>query len=188
MTISPTGLVENARGLGPSLASRAEAIEAARTLPDDVVADLRNADLFRLFVPKSLDGPELDVLTGMEVIFEVARHEGSAAWCVMIAGTTSLLAGFLTEEHAQAVYGPAESCTGGLAAPVGIAQETDGGLRVTGTWEWGSGTRHCTFVGGGTRLVDATGERIRRDDGLSAPFVFMDPEDVDFSDLSLIHI
>ena len=182
MTIPQTGLVEKARSLGPSLVDRADRIEATRTLPDDVVADLRNAGLFRLFVPESLGGPELDVTTGMEVIAEVARHEGSAAWCVMIAGTTSLLAGFLAKGHAQAVYGPAESCTGGLAAPVGTAQETDGGLRVTGTWEWGSGTRHCTFVGGGTRLVDATGERVRRDDGLSAPFVFMDPEDVEFSD------
>ena len=174
--------VEQARKLGPSLAERAERIEETRTLPDDVVADLREADLFRLFVPKSLDGPEANVINGMEAIAEVARHEGSSAWCVMIAGTTSLLAGFLTDEHARVIYGPPDSCTGGLAAPVGTAREAAGGLRVTGTWAWGSGARHCTFVGGGVRLVDESGERQPRDDGLTAPFVFMDPTDVEFID------
>ena len=175
-------LVERARKLGPSLAERAERIEESRTLPDDVVADLREADLFRLFVPESLGGPEANVINGMEAIAEVARHEGSSAWCVMIAGTTSLLAGFLTDEHARVIFGPPDSCTGGRAAPGGTAREADGGLLVTGTWAWGSGTRHCTFVGGGVRLVDESGERQTRDDGLSAPFVFMDPTDVEFVD------
>ena len=41
-----TDLLADARSLGPSLAERSEVIEAARDLPDDVVADLRDADLF----------------------------------------------------------------------------------------------------------------------------------------------
>jgi alkylation response protein AidB-like acyl-CoA dehydrogenase len=88
-----TDLLADARSLGPSLAERSEAIEAARDLPDDVVADLRDADLFRLFVPASLGGPEADVLTGIDTIAEVSRHDGGAGWSVMIAGTSSLMAG-----------------------------------------------------------------------------------------------
>ncbi len=170
-----------ARDLGPSLADRSEQIEAARTLPDDVVHDLRAAGLFRFFVPAELGGPEVDVATGMAAISEVARHDGGAAWCVMIAGTTSLLAGFLPLEHAEAIYGPQDSCTGGFSVPAGAARRVDGGLSVSGTWEWGSGTRHCTWIGGGARLVDETGSPTR-DGGLFAPFVFMDPADVEFLD------
>ena len=62
---------------------------------DDVVADLTNAGLFRLLTPTDLGGPELDVATAIDVIAEVSRHDGAAGWCVMIAGTTSLMAGFL---------------------------------------------------------------------------------------------
>ena len=47
-------LVQMARELGPSIAERSERIEATRTLPDDVVDDLRSAGLFRFFVPAEL--------------------------------------------------------------------------------------------------------------------------------------
>ena len=88
-------LLQRARALGPSLADRSERIEANRTLPADVVADLADAELFRLLTPTDLGGPELDVATAIDVIAEVSRHDGAAGWCVMIAGTTSLQAGFL---------------------------------------------------------------------------------------------
>ena len=175
-------LVQMARELGPSIAERSERIEATRTLPDDVVDDLRSAGLFRFFVPAELGGPEVDVATGMATIAEMARHDGGAAWCVMIAGTTSLLAGFLPPDHAATIYGPADSCTGGYSVPTGTARPVDGGLVVSGSWEWGSGTRHCTWIGGGTRIVDDDGSPTRRADGLFAPFVFLEPEDVEFRD------
>ena len=175
-------VLANARSLGPSLSDRAEAIETQRRLPKDVVSDLQNAGLFRLFVPSSFGGPEVDVETAINSIAEVARHDGAAGWCVMIAGTTSLLAGFLPEEYGELIYGPSNSCTGGFAAPVGKAKVVDGGLSVTGTWEWGSGSQHCTWIGGGTRILGKDEKPIKRDDGLFAPFVFMDPDDIEFLD------
>ena len=111
--------------------------------------------------------------TAVTSIAEVARHDGASGWCVMIAGTTSLLAGFLPEEYGELIYGPNNSCTGGFAAPVGKAKVVDGGLSVTGTWEWGSGSQHCTWIGGGTRILGEDEKPIKRDDGLFAPFVFI---------------
>ena len=175
-------LLQRARDLGPTLAERSERIEAHRTLPDDVVADLTDAGLFRLLTPADLGGPELDVATAIDVIAEVSRHDGAAGWCVMIAGTTSLQAGFLPLDVATLIFGPADSCVGGYAAPVGRAVAVDGGLRVTGTWAWGAGTHHCTWIGGGARIVDADGTPTRRDDGLFAPFVFFDRDDVEHLD------
>ena len=46
----------------------------------------------------------------------------------------------------------------------------------------GSGTQHCTWIGGGTRSVDDEGKTTRRSDGLYAPFVFFDREDVEHLD------
>ena len=175
-------VLANARSLGPSLGERSGETEAHGRLPEDVVSDLQEASLFRLFVPERLGGPELDVETAITSIAEISRHDGASGWCVMIAGTTSLLAGFLPEPHAQLIYGTKDSCTGGFAAPVGKATITDGGLSVTGTWEWGSGSEHCTWIGGGTRIYNTDGEPVKRDDGLFAPFVFMDPSDIEFLD------
>ena len=179
---SAADLLPAARALGPSLAERGDRIEAERTLPDDVVADLRDVGLFRLLTPTDLGGPEADVATTSDVIAEVARHDGAAAWCVMIAGTTSLQAGFLPTDVAAEIFGSPDSIAGGYAAPVGSATPVDGGLRVTGTWAWGSGTQHCNWIGGGTRIVGPDGKPTRRDDGLYAPFVFFDRDDVEHLD------
>lgn len=175
-------LLATARALGPSLAGRSAAIEAARTLPGDVVTDMRDTGLFRLGVPQELGGPELSPSEQVEVIEEVAYHDGAAGWCVMIAATTALLAAFLPDDHATAVYGSSEAITGGFAAPMGRARVTDGGLSVTGRWQWGSGIRHCTMIGGGCLVIGDDGKPAPRQDGLIAPFVFFDPADVTLHD------
>jgi alkylation response protein AidB-like acyl-CoA dehydrogenase len=176
-------LVNAARSFAQRLPERSAEIERARTLPSDLVAQLADAGLFRTFVPASLGGAEASVADGLAVIEELAVGDGSAAWCVMIAMTTGLLAGFLSEEHAKEVYRPADSITGGFAAPVGRATALQGGgLRVSGRWAWGSGTRHCTWIGGGCLLVDESGAPRRREDGLLAPFVLFDRTDVELLD------
>ncbi len=176
-------LLEAARDMVPRLVPRSLEIERARTLPADLVAELAGAGLFRTFVPASLGGSEASVAEGLAVIEALAAADGSTAWCVMIAMTTGLLAGLLPIDHAQAVYGPDDAITGGFAAPVGRATAlAGGGLRVRGRWAWGSGTRHCTWIGGGCRLVDDDGAPSKRSDGLVAPFVLFDPDDVELLD------
>ena len=77
----------------------------------------------------------------------------------------------------------AGAITGGFAAPVGGPTPLDGGgLAVTGRWAWGSGTRHCTAIGGGCLLTGADGRPHPRADGLVAPFVFFEPAQVELLD------
>lgn len=178
-----SSVLDAVRDMAPRLAQRSIEIERARTLPSDLVAELAGAGLFRTFVPASLGGSEASVAEGLAVIEELAVADGSTAWCVMIAMTTGLLGGFLPIDHAKTVYGPDDAITGGFAAPVGRATAlTDGGLEVSGRWAWGSGTRHCTWIGGGCRLVDGDGAPTMRGDGLVAPFVLFDPADVELLD------
>ena len=159
--------------------ARSAEIERARTLPADLVEDLAATGVFRLWVPADLGGAEADVARGLGVIEDIAYHDGSTGWCVMIAMTTGLLGAFLLEEHARAIYGAAGAVTGGFAAPVGRATPLDGGgLAVTGRWAWGSGTRHCTAIGGGCLLTGDDGRPRPRADGLVAPFVFFEPAQV----------
>ncbi len=163
-------LVDTARTLGRDAGARSAEIEANRTLPLDLVDALAGAGLFKLFVPRAYGGSEVDVATGVDVIEELAYHDGSTAWCVMIGMTTGLLAAFLEPDSAKAVFGADNAVTGGLAAPCGSATTVDGGLEISGRWQWGSGTQHCTSVGGGCRLEHGTA------------FVFFDRDDVEFID------
>ncbi len=170
------------RELAPSIAERSDEIEAHRTLPIDIVEQVRATGAFRMYVPAEIGGPELSAWDGLQVMETLGYHDGATGWCTMIAGTTSLLSLYLPDEHAREVFGDDHAISGGFAMPMGRATAVDGGLRVTGRWQWGSGTQHCTFIGGGCRIVDADGNIAPRDDGLVVPFAFFRPDDVGFID------
>ena len=64
----------------------------------------------RLGVPRVYGGPEADPLTMLAVFEAVARGDGAAGWCTMIAATSSMQALFLPPEHAARSLGiPAPS-------------------------------------------------------------------------------
>ena len=175
-------LLAAARGLGPSISARSAEIEALGTLPSDLVDEIRPTGAFRMYVPADLGGPQVTAAESLEVCEEFAYHDGSVGWCVAIASTTSLMASYLPDPHAAALFGDAGAIGGGFVMPRGRAVPTDGGLRVSGRWQWGSGTKHCTTIGGGCRVVGPDGQPEPRSDGLAVPFVFMDPADVAFID------
>jgi indole-3-acetate monooxygenase len=177
-----TTFPQRARALGPELRDRSDEIDALRRLPDDLVDGLVEEGFFRFWVPEQYGGAEIPPVEALETFMELARHDTAVAWCCVIANTTALTAGLLEPRWAAALFGPPGAVAGGFAAPVGRARAVDGGLRVTGRWPWGSGTQHCTVVGGGVLLVDDAGEVAPRADGLLAPFVLLDLDDVTFHD------
>jgi alkylation response protein AidB-like acyl-CoA dehydrogenase len=175
-------VLDTARQLGPSIAARSDEIEGLRTLPLDLVDQIRPSQAFRLYVPDDLGGPSVTAWEGLEVIEEYAYHDGSVGWCVAISATSSLMASYLPLDWGELIYGDPRSITGGYAAPAGTAVPVGGGLRVSGRWQWGSGTQHATWVGGGCMMVDTDGKRAPRPDGLAFPYAFFDLDDVSFID------
>ncbi len=175
-------VLDAVKQIGPTLEGRSAEIEQARGLPPDVVELIKPTGAFRMYVPADLDGPGVTAWESLEVIEELAYHDGAAGWCSMIGSTTSLTASMLPDPFASEVFGSTGSIAGGFAMPAGRATPVDGGLRVSGRWQWGSGTRHCTWIAGGCLLVGEDGTPQARADGLVAPFVFFQPDDVEFID------
>jgi alkylation response protein AidB-like acyl-CoA dehydrogenase len=145
---------------GGELAARAEStaaalrgesgrIEAARTLPAEVVDALVRGGFTRLCVPRSLGGPELHPAELLQVLEALAAGDASAGWCAMIASTSSVLAAWLEPEVARLVYAPPDAISGGVFAPRGVAKRVPGGFRVSGRWAFASGCSHCAWLMGG---------------------------------------
>ncbi len=148
-----TALLDAARDLAPRLAARAAEIEEARRLPADLAAGLAEAGLFRLAIPRSLDGAELPPAVIAEVLEAVAAGDASAGWCLMIGATTALVAAYLPRHHAEAILGPRHAILGGVFAPSGRAVAAEGHWRVSGRWAWASGSANCHWLAGGAVLV-----------------------------------
>jgi len=168
--------------VGRAADARAHESEALRRLPADLAADLIGTRIFQAWVPPAYGGDGREVAEVLAAIEATAYWDGSLGWCAMIGATTSMVSGWLSEAWAQEIYGDPRSCTGGFALPAGRARPVAGGLEVSGTWPWGSGTDHCTWIGGGVLLVDDEGQPTARADGLRAPFVFFRRDQVELLD------
>lgn len=174
-------VLEAALELGPQISKRSDEIEDLGTLPQDLVDQIAPSGAFRMYVPEDLNGPGVTAWESLEATAAYAYFDGAVGWCVAIGSTTSLMSNYLPDEHAQSLFADPGAIGGGFAMLNGKARPVDGGLSVTGRWQWGSGTKHCTTIGGGARVVGDDGKMSPREaDGLAVPFVFFDVGDVEF--------
>jgi len=149
-------VIERARSVVGVAAANADEAERTRRLPAATVEALTAAGLMRLCVPPEYGGPGVDPMTLVTAVETVAQGDGAAGWCSMIASTTSSLSLLLPADTACTIFGPLDSVAGGVFAPNGTASAVDGGFRVSGRWQWGSGTQHCHWIVGGVRCDDGT--------------------------------
>lgn len=141
--------VEAAAALAPVAAAGAELGERERGLAPDVVEALRAADLFRICVPAAYGGGEVTPQELVSAVETLARADASAAWILAVTATSGLLAAYLADDQARAVYGRAGAAVGGTFAPRGLAVLDGGELRVSGRWTFGSGAGFCDWLLGG---------------------------------------
>ncbi|MEZ4333956.1 MAG: acyl-CoA dehydrogenase family protein [Myxococcota bacterium] len=146
-----------ARKLGPLIRAEAAAIEAAGRLPEKIVSELKRAGVFRMTMPRSLGGPEVDPIAQLEIVEEVARADGSAGWIVMIGSDGGFYAAHLELEVARRVYADRDAITASVLVPRGRAERVEGGYRVTGQWPFGSASLHADWFVGGCVVCDASG-------------------------------
>lgn len=164
-------LVEAAENVYELVEAHADKAEQQRRLPKRLVQALRDAQLFRMAVPKVYGGPEADPVTFVSAIEAVSAADGAAGWCTMIASTTSSMSLFMEPDFARVIYGDPKVITGGVYAPTGTAVLKGGDWRVTGRWQWGSGSQHCQFLTGGATT-----------DSGEFHLMFLDIEDVTIHD------
>ncbi len=157
--------VSRARSLGPALAAAADEIERNRELPAAIVSALIDSGLFRLLQPRSLGGAQLDPVTYVQVVEQIASHDASTGWCVEQANGCSMVAAFLDPEIAEEIFGPPD----GIVAwgPVGPAElrAVPGGFRLTGAWNFASGSHHASWLGAHVVTLGPDGAPLCRADG-----------------------
>lgn len=162
--MSADKLLAAARSLAPRLEAAAAEIDRERRLPDRLVEEMIDAGLYRMLVPRSLGGFELDLPAFAEIIETVAKGDGSAAWCLSQNAGTCLQAVSLPRRGAEEVLGDPQAVLAGGYGPA-TARRVQGGYRLTGVWSYASGIRHATWLRGNCRLVDERGEAVRTAEG-----------------------
>ena len=134
--------------------------ERDRQLSEPLVGALADAGLFRLCVPADIGGLEAHPGTLIAAVQALAAGDAAAAWCVAVAATSGLLAGYLPAESARAIYGGPNTIVAGVFAPKGRAIPERGEYRVSGRWTFASGCRHADWLMGGCVVVDGGTPRL----------------------------
>lgn len=175
-------VLANIKALAPEISARAADIETARRLPQDLAEKLAATGAFRMLVPKELGGMEAQPMAALEVIEAAARADSSTGWCVMIASTTSATSAFLPPEIGREIYGSPDAITGGVFAPMGKAVLEGEQYRVNGHWNWASGSSHCTWLMGGSLILEDGKPRMLENGVPDARMMIFPASDVELPD------
>ena len=123
--------LERARELKPMLAAAGDEIERGRQVTPEIVEAMKDRGIFRMLLPRSLGGAELDPLTYTDVLYTLAQGDGSTAWCLGQNSGCSMIAPYLPEDTAREVFGGRDGILAwGPDVPgAGGGVVTDGGYR-----------------------------------------------------------
>jgi 3-hydroxy-9,10-secoandrosta-1,3,5(10)-triene-9,17-dione monooxygenase len=156
-------LVAAATALIPTLRSRSAETDALARLPDATITDLEKAHLFDMLVPKMYGGLQCSPRTFMDVVVELGRGDGSAAWTVALLSTSTWMAAALYPKHVvDEVFSGGNFRTGGVLAPRTVkAKRVDGGVLIEeGSWSFNSGVYHAQWDILSIPIFDESGQFI----------------------------
>ena len=157
LSTRPLTPLARARALAPAIAAAADQIEVLQDFPEPLITALHESRLFRLLLPRSVGGEQVEPWVYVAAIEEIARHDGSLGWNMFVANSSALIAPFISVEAAQKIYGDLRGLISWgppnqhklIAAP--------GGYRVTGEWHFSSGFRQATWIGAHGNVVEPDG-------------------------------
>ncbi|MEQ8860763.1 MAG: acyl-CoA dehydrogenase family protein [Pseudomonadales bacterium] len=141
-------LLKRAEDLVPLFRETAREAEIARRPPDRVIDAVRESGLYALMLPEQYGGHEADLDTFFDVVLTLSRADAAMGW----------LTGFYIEHnlwllsYPQKVYEKVLNGNNHVLAPAtlnmggGKARKVDGGYRLSGQWQWGTGIIHSTWV------------------------------------------
>ena len=158
-------LVARAITLQPALREHSAKIEADRRVPDELIAAIADAGLFKLAVPRRYGGYESGMRAMLDVSAALAEGDGSSSWIVTLVNVCNYMTSLFPVQAQDEVFGAnPDARVTGVLSPTSSAVKVDGGWRVTGRWYYNSGSWHSHWAVLGVPLTDDAGEVV--DQGL----------------------
>lgn len=113
--------------------------------------------LFKIFVPKSLGGLEMELPEALRLEEELASLDGSLGWTITLCSGASWFVGFLDPSVVPEVFADATVCFGGSGMAGGVATWQGDGYVVNGDWKYATGAPHNTIFTANCLVMDKAG-------------------------------
>jgi alkylation response protein AidB-like acyl-CoA dehydrogenase len=152
-----TDPVARARELGPEIAAAADEIERTRRIPQALLERMHDFRLFRMVLPRSAGGDEIEPWVYVAALEELARHDASIGWNTFTGNSSALIAPFLDGEVNRTIFGNPHTVVSWGPPNASRARAVEGGYRLTGKWDFSSGCRQANWMGAHGHVVEADG-------------------------------
>ncbi|HKR87104.1 MAG TPA: acyl-CoA dehydrogenase family protein [Phenylobacterium sp.] len=134
--------------------ARSGEFEQKKCVPRDMVDKFRQIGIYRALVSPQFGGDGKSPADFCRMVEEISTADGSAGWVASFGAAATYLASLPTQILRE-VYadGPDVVFAGGLFPPQ-EAKRTAEGLRVSGRWQFGSGSPGADLIGVGVFVKD----------------------------------
>jgi 3-hydroxy-9,10-secoandrosta-1,3,5(10)-triene-9,17-dione monooxygenase len=159
MTQTIDGLLQRIAALRPTLEKNADQTETDRRVVEENITLLKEAGAFKIMVPARYGGWQADIRTKLEVSREIAKGCGSTAWVTALMNVCSFFTGLMNEQAQNDVWGAdSDARIAGVFNPTATTRKVDGGIVVSGAWNWASGSYHADWSFLGVPIMSDEGE------------------------------
>jgi indole-3-acetate monooxygenase len=149
--------VARARELGAEIEAAADEIERTRRIPEPLLGHLHEARLFRMLLPRSAGGDETEPSVYVAALEEIAGHDASVGWNTFTANSSALVAAYQEGEANRAIFADPRGLVAWGPPNASRVRAVEGGYRVTGTWDFCSGSRQASWIGAHCQVLEADG-------------------------------
>jgi 3-hydroxy-9,10-secoandrosta-1,3,5(10)-triene-9,17-dione monooxygenase len=140
-------LYKNARDLVPHLRERSAETAALGRLPDATLAAMQEAGFFRIMQPARYGGYEMAPEVFFRVQMILAEGCMSTAWVLGVVAIHNWQLALFDDQAQRDVWGEDQTTLiSSSYMPVGKVTPVEGGYRLSGHWQFSSGSKHCQWA------------------------------------------
>ena len=157
-----TGYIETARELAGLVAANVGEINAQRRMPPQVADAIADAGFFRLLMPRELGGAQLPHPDFLRIVQIFAEADGSVGWSMNQNNVFATNSTRMNDKTRAEIYDdPRAVITNGPPTPGSRAIAVEGGYRLSGRWNFSSGSDHATWIAALTPIYASESEAER---------------------------
>lgn len=144
---TPDELVARAADLRPRLRKLQGDHEQLGGYSEEIHQEFLDAGFYRILQPRKYGGYEYGLDDFLRVGIEISRGDPGVGWSFILgAGHTFHVASFYCEQAQEELFGNGTFIAPSRTIPNGKAVEEDGGYRLSGTWDYCSGSMWSTHA------------------------------------------
>ena len=149
-------VIKRAHHLGKIAEAGLVEADASGGYGNDFKEAMHEAGFHRILRPKRYGGYGLGHRTMLEAVRTVAQYSVSAGWLTLFMPAHECWVAMLQPKGREEIFG-ADKFVADILYPIGQVTYVEGGLRLSGRWQWGSGIEMCEWIGLGA-IIDLPGE------------------------------